>query len=232
MDLILIVLTVLSLAAAAVFAVSAWRARAEADERSAARVAALASAIGAEAGAGERDPGSERRDHDRIPDPGSRIPVSSMFGTLAGSSARPLRAPAIVAAAGAAAIVAGGAVLRSGAPAADDRSSHAPLELVSMRHTREGGTLTVIGLVRNPPTGTPVSNVAAHVVAFDRGGTFVASGRGTLELPVLAPGDEAAFSVTVSALADLGRYRISFRTPAGPLRHLDRRGARQLVRAP
>ena len=88
------------------------------------------------------------------------------------------------------------------------------------------------GLVRNPAAGAPLSGVAALVFAFDRGGEFVASGRGALELPVLQPGEEAPFAVTVTDLPDVGRYRVSFRTQAGPLRHVDRRAARQLVRAP
>ena len=215
MDLILILLTVLSLAAAVIFAVSAWRARTEADERSAARVAALASAL---ATADEAD----------TPQP---VPVASMFAS-ATTNYRVLTKPAIATAVGAMILIGGGAVLRNVAPATDaGPSGAAPLELVSMRHAREGRTLTVTGLVRNPSTGAPLSDVAALVFAFDRAGEFVASGRGTLELPVLQPGEEAPFTVTVTDLADVGRYRVSFRTPAGPLRHVDRRATRQLVKS-
>jgi len=210
MDLILILLTVLSLAAAVIFAVSAWRARTEADERSAARVAALASAL---ATADEAD----------TPQP---VPVASMFAS-ATTNYRVLTKPAIATAVGAMILIGGGTVLRNAAPAADA----GPLELVSMRHAREGRTLTVTGLVRNPSTGARLSDVAALVFAFDRSGEFVASGRGTLELPVLQPGEEAPFTVTVTDLADVGRYRVSFRTPAGPLRHVDRRATRQLVKS-
>jgi hypothetical protein len=215
MDLILVLLTVLSFGAAAIFAVSAWRARKEADARSAARVAALASALATS-------------DEAKAPQP---VPVASMFAS-ADANPRVLTKPAIATAVGAMILIGAGTVLRNEAPAANaGPSGAAPLELVSMRHARDGRTLTVTGLVRNPSSGRPLSDVAALVFAFDRGGEFVASGRGTLDLPVLQPGEEAPFTVTVTDLADVGRYRVSFRTPAGPLRHVDRRGARQLVRA-
>lgn len=226
MDTLLLILTILALGAAAIFAVAAWHARAEAAQRSAARVAALASALA--------EPGTPEPRTTTPPDPGSPIPDprSPMFNTIAAAdSSSRLRAPAIVTAVAAALVIAGGAMLRNDASPASDRAGVAPLELVSMRHAREGRTLTVSGLVRNPPAGAPLSEVAALVFAFDRGGEFVASGRAALELPVLQPGDEAPFAVTVLDLPDVGRYRVSFRTPAGPLRHVDRRAARQLVTA-
>lgn len=139
--------------------------------------------------------------------------------------------PAIATAVAAVVLVVGGAVLRTDAPSTAGQSGSAPLELVSMRHVREGRTLTVTGLVRNPAEGAPLADVAALVFAFDRSGEFVASGRATIDLPVLQPGEEAPFAVTVADLPDVGRYRVSFRTPAGPLRHVDRRAARQLVSA-
>jgi len=215
MDVILILLTVLSLGATVIFAVSAWRARSEVRERSAARVAALASALATP-------------DDTHPPQP---VSVASMFAS-ATATERVLTKPAIATAIGAVLLIGGGAILRNQAPAAaEGRSGIAPLELVSMRHAREGRMLTVTGLVRNPANGAPLSNVAALVFAFDRSGEFAASGRATLELPTLQPGEEAPFAVTLSDLADVGRYRVSFRTPAGPLRHVDRRASRQLVRA-
>jgi len=155
-----------------------------------------------------------------------------MFGAIADARSGGLRAPAVVTAVAAVILIAGGTVLRNDAAPASDRAGAAPLELISMRHSREGRTLTVAGLVRNPAAGAPLSGVAALVLAFDRSGEFVASGRAALELPVLQPGEEAPFAVTVTDLPDVGRYRVSFRTPAGALRHVDRRAARQLVSAP
>lgn len=207
MDLLLVFLTVLAFGAAGIFAMAAWRARTEAAERSAARVSALAASLGA----GSSDP-------------------HSMFAS-ASTDGRSLTTPAIATAVAALILIAGGTVLRNDTQPGADRAGAAALELVSMRHAREGRTLTVTGLVRNPAAGAPLSGVAALVFAFDRGGEFVASGRGALELPVLQPGEEAPFAVTVTDLPDVGRYRVSFRTQAGPLRHVDRRAARQLVKA-
>jgi hypothetical protein len=96
------------------------------------------------------------------------------------------------------------------------------LELLSMRHERAGEDLTVTGLVRNP--GAPASGaIMAVVLAFDRDGSFVASGRAPLEFATIAAGDESPFRVTVPGVKDVGRYRVSFRTDAGVVRHVDRR---------
>ena len=238
MTIVLLALTLLSLAAAAVFAMAAWRTRTEAAQRSAARVAALASALGAEPGSGIGDVGSGGSGFDRIPDPGSPIPPipDSLMFASATADRRVLSKPAIATAIGAVLLISGGTILRNDGDAvgqvAVDRDGRAALELVSMRHTREGRTLTVTGLVKNPPAGAPLSGVAVLVFAFDRSGEFVASGRGALDVPALQPGEEVPFAVTVADVADVGRYRVSFRTPAGPLPHVDRRAARQLARTP
>lgn len=232
MDFILVVLTVLAFAAAGIFAMAAWKARAEAEQRSAARVAALASALASDPGSGIRDQGSGTTEPGTLerPDPGSPSPDPQSMFASATADGRPLTKPAIATAVAALILIAGGTALRNDAHPAAAPAETAALELVSMRHARQGRTLTVTGLVRNPPAGAALSGVAALVFAFDRGGEFVASGRAALELPVLQPGEEAPFAVTVTDLADVGRYRVSFRTPAGPLRHVDRRTARQLVK--
>jgi hypothetical protein len=99
----------------------------------------------------------------------------------------------------------------------------APLELMSMRHTREGTTLTVTGLVRNPPGGAQARRVTAVVFAFDRTGGFTASGRAPLDFVVLEPGDESPFVVTIPNVTEVAKYRVSFRTEDGMMRHVDRR---------
>jgi hypothetical protein len=105
-----------------------------------------------------------------------------------------------------------------------DARSARPLELVSMRHQREGATLTVSGLVRNPAAGAAVAGVTAVVFAFDRNGAFVASGRAPLEFGSLSAGDESPFVVSVPNVTDVARYRVSFRTGQGVVRHVARRG--------
>jgi hypothetical protein len=98
-----------------------------------------------------------------------------------------------------------------------------PLELVSMRHTREDSALRVAGLVRNPRTGSPVTRLTAVVFAFDRNGSFLASGRAPVDFMTLEPGDESPFVVSVMNGENAARYRVSFRTDTGVVRHVDRR---------
>ena len=109
----------------------------------------------------------------------------------------------------------------SGQPAAP------ALELLSMRHTRIGDGLTVTGLVRNRGAADAAS-ITAVVFVFDRDGGFVASGRAPLEFGSVAPGDESPFKVTIPDVNDVGRYRVSFRTPVGIVPHVDRRATLQV----
>jgi hypothetical protein len=215
MNEVLIALTVVSLVAAAGFAVVAWRGMAEERRRSAARVAALATAI---------DGGMPRTDT-----PAAPVAVASMFTTAPGGSlkSRPLIKAAVVATMGVAIVVAvamaSGGSAASGPAAVAAAGQAAPLELVSMRHARDGSSLTVSGLVRNPRAGHPATRITAVVFAFDKAGTFIASGRAPLDFTTLAPGDESPFVVTIPNVSNVGRYRVSFRTDAGMLRHVDRR---------
>ncbi len=98
-----------------------------------------------------------------------------------------------------------------------------PLELMSMRYQRQGTTLTVSGLVKNPAAGGAVNGVIAVVFAFDHNGAFVASGRAPLDFSALAPGDESPFVVNVPNVSDVARYRVTFRSGNGVVRHIDRR---------
>jgi hypothetical protein len=104
-------------------------------------------------------------------------------------------------------------------------AAHSPaLELLSMRHEREGDALTVTGLVRNGGAAS-ADRLIAVVFAFDRSGNFLASGRAPIEFLSLASGDESPFKVSVPDAGNVGRYRVSFRTDAGVVRHIDRRQA-------
>ena len=215
MNVVLTALTVVSLIAAAGFALVTWRTLADDRRRSAARVAALASAI---------DGGIPRTAPASAP-----VAVASMFTTTSGGSlkSRPMIKAAVVAAMGIAIVIAvamsSSGKTDSSSPAATAAGQAAPLELVSMRHAREGSNLTVSGLVRNPRAGKPAARIIAVVFAFDKAGTFVASGRAPLDFTTLDPGDESPFVVTIPNVANVGRYRVSFRTESGMLRHVDRR---------
>ena len=100
-----------------------------------------------------------------------------------------------------------------------------PLELVSLRHDRQATQLAISGLVRNPVTGKAVDHLSAVVFLFDQTGTFVTSARAPVDFVTLGVGDESPFVVTLDAPATVARYRVSFRTEAGIVPHIDRRGA-------
>ena len=258
MDAVLLSLTVLSLAAAAGFAVVAWRVLRDDRVRSAARVASLSDAIdlppeggsyGENAGGSDSGnlggsysgnlggsfPGDLGGSH--LGDSGgsrihTSVPVASMFDEAAGSrptlTGRPMLRVAVVVvmalAIGVVLMVGRGAEAPArAADAAATANGTAPLELMSMRHQRQGNSLTVTGLVRNPESGVEARRVTAVVFAFDRDGAFLASGRAPLDFVVLEPDDESPFVVTLPDAGDVARYRVSFRTEAGLLRHLDRR---------
>jgi hypothetical protein len=100
----------------------------------------------------------------------------------------------------------------------------AGLELLSLRDSRQAGTLTITGLVQNPRGGMPMSRVSVAAYAFDDAGAFLASGRALLDVTALAPGDESPFVVTVPVTDSVARYRIGFRDDAGRvIAHVDRR---------
>lgn len=99
----------------------------------------------------------------------------------------------------------------------------APLELLSLTHQRSGASLLVSGLVRNPPAGRAADGLAAVVFAFDGKGGYLASGRASLDLARLSPGDESGFSIALPRADGVARYRVSFRTDQAVVPHVDRR---------
>jgi hypothetical protein len=215
MDVVLLTLTVLSLAAAAGFGALSWRVGREERERSQARMASLSAAM---------DPVSE----------GERVAVGSVFERGADHlRGRPMIKVAVGGVMALALVV--GAIIgvqTGNAPsAARIVTGSLPLELVSMRHQREGTTLRITGLVRNPSAGAPANGVSAVVVGFDRTGGVVATGRAPLDFAPLAPGDESPFIVAIPNAPDVARYRVSFRTSQGVVRHIDRRGQAELLQA-
>ena len=218
MDPLLLALVIVSLLAATGFAGFAWHLLREERRRSAARVASLSAALEA-------------------PTPATTTPgVGELFAPQRSAAAHgnPLIKVAVgVAMAVVLILVIAGATsgtkpadesvpTASAAPVASTRGA-APLELISMRHSRQGETLTVSGLVRNPRSGGNMTRVIAVVLAFNRAGAFVASGRAALDFTTLEPGDESPFVVSIPSISEVGRYRVSFRTDAGVVRHVDRR---------
>lgn len=230
MDIALLVLAAASLLAAAGFGIAAWRVLAEQRRRSAARVAMLAAALEGEAADTSAIGSAIRRAADAEPPVPiapraiAAVPVSSMFGTAPGGAVRgrPIIKGAVAAAMAVTLIVVAMAN-RTHTETSPASGQTAPLELMSMRHTRDGSTFTVTGLVRNPSAGARRERIAAVVLVFGRDGAFALSGRAPLDFTALAPGDESPFVVMVPNAGDVSRYRLSFRTDASVVRHVDRR---------
>lgn len=236
----LIILTLASTFVALVMSGVAWRATRDARRRSEARVAVLAEAIHSGPAAGELPirpaapatasllPGAPPRGpaRERLFEPpaqpgegASRWGVALAAGALA------------VATIGAAAIVFSGespsaAVEPRGTPPPAEGSSApaAPLELLTLVHELDGAGLTVRGLVRNPSSGSSMNGLTAVVSLFDHDGGPLTTSSAALSPPVLAPGTESTFMVTVPAAGNMGRYRVSFRTGEHVVSHVDKRG--------
>jgi hypothetical protein len=250
MDVVLLTLTTLSLAAAAGFGFLSWRVGREERQREQARVAALATAMTGPSAVRGRDevaPQSILRGFgetsprlgEAFPSEADTLETQFAVGSVFDRATEGLRGrPAIKAAVIGAMVVtiAIGAII--GARMSDSASASTtpthneavatkappPLELMSMRHQRQGTTLTVSGLVRNPSQGVAMNGITAVVFAFDRSGAFLASGRAALDFSALGPGDESPFVVNIPNVSDVARYRVTFRGGSGVVRHVDRRG--------
>lgn len=94
------------------------------------------------------------------------------------------------------------------------------LALLSMSHDRRAGSLAVTGTVRHLDAEAPRS-VVAVVSAFDRAGRLVGRAQGPVR--VRASGPQSAFRVEVPDVAEVARYRVSFRGDGGIIRHADLR---------
>lgn len=239
MDLQLVV-TLVSLAAAIVMSLVAWRLVREERERSEARIEALAHDIASEpdGGVGEA-PVLRVASRPAAVEAATRVANTAPATALFEAPEAPASAPAwqrlgAVVTIGALLVgsIVGVAVLLAdrpgtGTPRAAGSPATPPLELLSLRHAQQEGTFTVTGLVRNPPRGAPVERVTAVVFLFDARGGFLASGRAPLDFTRLAPGEESPFAVAIPAPAGVvARYRVSFRKDEGGLvAHVDRRDA-------
>jgi hypothetical protein len=213
----MLIVTLLSIVTAVACAVVTWRVIRREQLRSDARVALLASAI---------DESTVLEETFDWPDDeaAASVPVPTLFHATNRPALR--RRPLLTAAAGLAVVIAVIVLIAmtgdryDGSAEAPADPSRASLELLSMRSARDGATLAVTGLVRNP-SDTPAAAVTVVISAFDRGGRVVASG--SAPLTTLAPGDQSVFLVTIPHVDELARYRVSFRTSTGVVRHVDRR---------
>lgn len=110
---------------------------------------------------------------------------------------------------------------------ASNTATAVPIELVALGYERDGDRLIVRGIVRNPSAGAALDRVTAVVLLFKDDGGFLGSGRATVESPALGPGGETAFAVTVPGANAVGRYRVSFRSEDRIVPHIDRRSGSQ-----
>ena len=253
MNIALIVLTVFSLTLAATMSVVAWRLAREERRRSAARVAALAMEIHGQAGTPRRfddelelRPGPISSGHSDLfaraepgASPASRFAAVVALGIFVAGTGAALAVVLSNGSRGAAKPAPAHAPVASGSNQtlrADTSSTQAapieslPLELVALGHERNADRLTIRGIVRNPPSGSEVSGLTAVVFLFNRAGEFLASGRAAIDASALEPGAESPFVVTVAGTADVGRYRVSFRTDDTVVPHVDRRASKLEVR--
>jgi hypothetical protein len=207
MNTILIAITVCSVATAIAMAVWALRLWREQRLRSDVRVALLTEMA---------------REHGTPP----LAVASDLFHAQAEPSAWPRRAAIAVGMLAAAALavfafnVVDGPLPR---PAETSASEHA-LELITLSHAQEAGTLIVRGLVQNPGSGRAQARAVATAVLLDADGQLVATGRSPLDIARLEPGDESPFVIRIPAPRAVARYRVSFRAADDtPLPHIDRR---------
>jgi hypothetical protein len=119
----------------------------------------------------------------------------------------------------------------AGSRAAASASPAQPLELLSLSHAQEAGSITISGRVQNPRGGQPLVRVDATVLVFGSDGTLQATGRAPLDIVTLAPGEESRFVVRVPVTGPPGRYRVAFRGENDrALGHIDRRDPDAIAR--
>lgn len=219
---VLTALTVLSIVIALAMTAVVLRLALRERRRSAARVAALEADIYR----------TEDEDVEVLHDPAATLQqaLPPVFSPSVSDSGRRYRVPMAPLVAVAAALAFGAAVgatryRASFSPrqqALASPAAHA-LELLSLDHERADDHFTVHGVVRNPERGSEVDHLTAVVLVFNQQGGFLTSGRSPVESADLEPGAEAKFTVTVPGAADVGKYRVSFRTDDRVVPHVDRR---------
>ena len=199
-----LVITAAASLAAALCAFQIWRLMRDDRRRSEARVAALAAVIDTPGDTGRPGIFGER----------PRMPSS--------------RHPLLKVAVGFTAVV---AIIIVVAMASDlhDEVNPAPkaalppsLALLSMQYERQAETFTITGVVGNQGSFA-AEGLSAVILAFDRTGNTVARARAPIERQVLTSGERSSFRIAIPHGADISRYRVSFESDGGVVRHLDRR---------
>ncbi len=227
MDTLMLGITMVSLVVAAAAAAVAWRVTRAERQRSAARVAALAIAAGIDTARAQPATEPEADAWPAAPSGLEEFPAAPMFGAPVTDSGSGSRQHGLLAAAAVAFVLVGGGslvMLVSGRSAdAPATAAGVPLELVALTHARTDGQLSVSGLVRNPATAAGVEQLEAHVRVFDAAGIMIVTRSAPVDMPAVAPGQDAPFTVVVGEATTAARYRVSFASRGTMLAHIDRR---------
>lgn len=225
---ILFVVSVASMALAAIMSLVAWRVSREERRRSVARVTALADAIQRATARPALDlelrsgsaAGPDLFAPSRHATSGSRVGAAMIGLVVLGGVA------ALLMTVGRGSASAGRDALESVAGSSARTAAVAPerLDLLALEQQRGGDGLIVRGMVRNPLADAALDHLTAVVSLFRRDGNFKASASALVGSGVLLPGAESGFEVTVPAAGDVARYRVSFRAGDRVVPHVDRRG--------
>jgi hypothetical protein len=180
----------------------AWQVTRRERYRSAARVAALAATIDPTGESGSRPL------FDRAPAAGLNplLKIGAGFGVVAVTIA----------------IIAVVTNARPSRKAAADPATSPAIALVDLNHVREGDAFVIRGTVRNQ-SGAALDGLLAEVTILDATGIPVARAQAPVDLQPLRPGESSRFDVHVQGVHAVERYRVSFQSPAGIVRHIDAR---------
>ena len=228
MNVLLLVITGLSVVVACVASAIAWRVVRDERRRSEARVAALTDAIYEEATQRPVDVGTLLEPR---PASGSRygfvaigVGVVVAAGmTIVFSWADPFRVGDSTGLKGPSHKVESSTSAHGASRKLAGTPTDAPLELIELEHEHDGHRLVVRGLVRNPANGAERNALMAVVLAYSRSGDLLASGRAAVLQSKLSPGEITPFVVGVPGAENINRIRVSFRTASRVELHVDRR---------
>jgi hypothetical protein len=224
MDILLVTVTVLSLAIAATLGVLLARTAREQRRRSDARVSLLMDL--ADVSASPSTGGRAVADLELRPSTTPPGQHEHLFAERAEPAAWPRRLFAV----GIMAVIVGGAVFawsmieRTPRTPVAATAAQPQLELLSLSHQQQGGTLVITGLVQSPrQASAPLVGVQATALVFGADGTLLASGRAPIDFGALAPREESPFVIRVTAEG-------AVRSHDETLAHVDRRNPATFAR--
>lgn len=230
MESLLMVVMVLTLVLGVAMLIFAWRVLRRDRTRTDARVSHLRDLATADLGWTGDD---ADEDEYEMPDADLRYQAAPLLGAAMAQPSGPRWGSVVVVVmflmtlgAGSVYALYGGALPLSW-PAQFGATQAEPLELLALSHRRDSdGDFVVTGLVQNPTHGSTTPALMAVAYVFDRDGEYVTAGTATLDVASLTPGDQSPFTIRVSGVSEIGRFRLGFRISEGRVfAHVDRRGA-------